>query len=90
MEHNEGRPHRKDPTAHTIINTQTYKPKDFASQISLSENNMWGVFKSIAEMCLKVPDGKYLLVKDPNKPILRMYEVPQDAFNDDYTDEPMQ
>jgi len=53
MEHNEGRPHRQDPTTHTIINTQTYKPKDFASQISLSENNMWGVFKNIAEMCLK-------------------------------------
>jgi translation initiation factor 3 subunit D len=50
---------------------------------------MWGVFKSIAEMCLKLNDGKYLLVKDPNKPILRTYEVPADSFNDDYAKEPL-
>lgn len=83
------RTHPKDPYNHAIINTQTYKPKDFAQQINLTEGNMWGVFKSIAEMCLKLDDGKYLLVKDPNKPILRTYEVPADSFNDDYAKEPI-
>ena len=83
------RVHPKDPNAHAIINTQTYKPKDFAQQINLTEGNMWGVFKSIAETCLKMDDGKYLLVKDPNKPIIRIYEVPADAFNDDYAKEPI-
>ena len=83
------RTHPKDPNAHVVVNTQTYKPKDFAQQINLTEGNMWGVFKSIAEMCLKMDDGKYLLVKDANKPILRAYEVPMDAFNDDYAKEPI-
>lgn len=25
-------------------------------------------------------DGKYLIVKDPNKPILRLYDIPDNTF----------
>ena len=28
------------------------------------------------------PDVKYVLVKDPNKPLLRLYEVPVGTFED--------
>jgi translation initiation factor 3 subunit D len=28
-------------------------------------------------------EGKYVLVKDPNKQILRLYEVPAGSFEDD-------
>lgn len=34
-------------------------------------------------MCLKREEGKYVLVKDPNKQILRLYEVPAGSFEDD-------
>lgn len=27
-------------------------------------------------------DGKYVLVKDPNKTLLRLYEVPQNTFEE--------
>ncbi|GJP37587.1 hypothetical protein CLOM_g21981 [Closterium sp. NIES-68] len=40
-------------------------------------------------MCMKLEDGKYLIVKDPNKPFLRLYEVPSDAFDNDYVEEPL-
>ncbi len=33
-------------------------------------------------MCLKMPEGKYVLVKDPNKPLLRLYEVPANTFEE--------
>lgn len=33
--------------------------------------------------------GKYLLVKDPNKDLLRLYAVPEDAFETNYTEEPL-
>ena len=29
-------------------------------------------------MCFQ--DGKYLIVKDPNKPILRLYDIPDGTF----------
>ena len=28
-------------------------------------------------------DGKYLLMKDPTKPVLRIYEIPWDTFADE-------
>ena len=84
------RAHPKDPANHVILNTQSYKPKDFAQQINLTETNMWGVFKAVADATVKLPDGKYLLVKDPNKPTLRTYEVPEDAFDDGYSKEPLE
>jgi len=27
-----------------------------------------------------MPEGKYVLVKDPNKPVIRLYAVPMTAF----------
>jgi len=38
-------------------------------------------------MCLQRPEGKYVLVKDPNKQILRLYEVPAGSFEDDHEGE---
>jgi translation initiation factor 3 subunit D len=38
-------------------------------------------------MCLKREEGKFVLVKDPNKSILRLYEVPAGSFDDDGDDD---
>ena len=34
-------------------------------------------------MCRSMKDGKYVLVKDPNKPLLRLYEVPVGTFEEE-------
>lgn len=34
-----------DAFNHTVIGTQMYKPRDFAQQINLGLNNMWGIVK---------------------------------------------
>ena len=39
------------------------------------------------DMCLKMPEGKYVLVKDPNKSLLRLYEVPSNTFEEDEDEE---
>jgi translation initiation factor 3 subunit D len=51
--------------------------------MNLSLSNGWGIVRTIADMCLKRAEGKYVLVKDPNKPMLRLYEVPIGTFEDD-------
>ena len=33
--------------------------------------------------------GKYLFVKEPNKPLLHLYAVPDGAFEQNYADEPL-
>lgn len=67
------RVHPRDSNLHAILNTQTYKTKDFAQQINLKESNMWGAFKLFLETCRKFPDGTFICVKDPSKGMLRFY-----------------
>lgn len=68
---------------HVILGVVGWKPRDFASQMNLSLSNGWGIVRTIADMCLQREEGKYVLVKDPNKPMLRLYQVPADSFEDD-------
>lgn len=81
--------HPRDHFNHTILSVVGYKPKDFAAQINLNTSNMWGIVKSIVDLCMKLSEGKYVLVKDPVKPQVRIYEVPADAFENDYVEEPL-
>ncbi|KYK55973.1 eukaryotic translation initiation factor 3 [Drechmeria coniospora] len=75
---------------HVILGVVGWKPRDFANQMNLSLSNGWGIVRTIADMCLK-SDGeqsKFVLVKDPNKSILRLYEVPFGSLDEDDEDEP--
>lgn len=83
------RVHPRDHFNHVILGVAGYKPRDFASQINLNTSNMWGIVKSIVDLCMKLNEGKYVLVKDPSKPQVRIYEVPGDAFENDYVEEPL-
>ncbi|KAL4308110.1 hypothetical protein GQ457_01G042150 [Hibiscus cannabinus] len=83
------RVHPRDHFNHVILGVVGYKPKDFAAQINLNTSNMWGIVKSIVDLCMKLNEGKYVLVKDPSKPQVRIYEVPADAFENDYMEEPL-
>ncbi|KAL1562676.1 Eukaryotic translation initiation factor 3 subunit D [Salvia divinorum] len=83
------RVHPRDHFNHVILAVVGYKPKDFATQINLNTSNMWGIVKSIVDLCMKLKEGKYVLVKDPSKPQVRIYDVPQDAFDNDYVEEPL-
>ena len=45
-------------------------------QINLNMDNCWGIVRALVDLCLKLEEGKkFLLLKDPNKPLLRLYEV---------------
>lgn len=68
---------------HVILGVVGWKPRDFANQMNLSLSNGWGIVRTISDMCLKREEGKFVLVKDPNKSILRLYEVPAGSFDDD-------
>lgn len=41
-------------------------------------DNAWGVLRCIIDTCMKLPEGKYLILKDPNKQTLLLYQVPSD------------
>ncbi|XP_043472318.1 eukaryotic translation initiation factor 3 subunit D [Leptopilina heterotoma] len=83
----------RDSSKHVILGTQQYKPNEFATQINLNMDNAWGILRCIIDICMKQKDGKYLIMKDPNKPMIRLYDIPDNTFesegDEDDDDEPI-
>ncbi|KAF0684753.1 Aste57867_23268 [Aphanomyces stellatus] len=73
----------KDGQSHTILATQSYSPSDFAQQTLLSQTNAWGIIKMLTDLFMEQPEGKYVMMKDPNKPVVRIYSVPLNTFEDE-------
>lgn len=73
----------RDSSRHVILGSQQFKPQDFANQINVNLDNCWGIIRCIIDMIMVQKDGKYLIVKDPNKPVLRLYDIPDSTFESD-------
>jgi translation initiation factor 3 subunit D len=82
------RVHVKDSAKHVILGMQQFKPTEFAQQINLNMDNAWGIMRCIIDICMKQKEGKYLIMKDPNKPVIRLYDIPNNTFeSEDSEDE---
>jgi len=73
----------KDSAKHVILGTEQFKPSEFAGQINLNMDNAWGILRCIIDICMKLDDGKYLLLRDPNKQVIRLFDVPNNTFESD-------
>ena len=72
----------KAPDRHVILGVVGYDPRKFAEQMNLNLANGWGIVRTIVDMVRGMKDGRYVLVKDPNKQLLRLYEVPMGTFEE--------
>lgn len=81
------RVHHKDNGRHAVIGTQEFKPKNFAMQINLNMDNCWGILHALLDVFFSQDDGTFLIFKDPNRPFVRLYETPKNAFDSNYTEE---
>ncbi|GFN98297.1 eukaryotic translation initiation factor 3 subunit d [Plakobranchus ocellatus] len=81
------RQHAKDTAKHVLLGTQQFKPVEFANQINLNMDNAWGILRCIVDTCMKLKEGKYLIMKDPNKPVVRIYDIPDHTFDTDEEDD---
>ena len=77
----------KSAANHVILGVVGYKPREFASQMNLGLSNGWGIVRTIVDLVRGMSEGednkKYVLVKDPNKPLIRLYDVPNNTFDED-------
>ncbi|KAJ9314280.1 hypothetical protein DTO271D3_5509 [Paecilomyces variotii] len=82
----------RSAAAHIILGVVGYKPRDFAVQMNLNLSNGWGIVRTIVDLVRSLDDEeeesadkikKYVLVKDPNKPVIRLYSVPPNTFEED-------
>jgi len=76
----------KDSSRHVIIGMQQFKPIEFSQQINLSMDNAWGIVRCVLDLVRSQKDGKYLIVKDPNKTLLRLYDIPDNTFESEDSD----
>lgn len=78
----------KQSSNHVVLGVLGYKPREFAAQMNLGFSNGWGIVRTIVDLVRGIAgedDGvqKYVLVKDPNKPVIRLYEVPISTFEEE-------
>lgn len=80
----------RSTAGHAILGVVGYKPREFASQMNLSLGNGWGIVRTIVDRIRAVDaeedadkTKKYVLVKDPNRAVLRLYRVPTNTFEED-------
>ncbi|KAJ3286996.1 hypothetical protein HDU79_006033 [Rhizoclosmatium sp. JEL0117] len=66
----------KDRTKHGVLAGMTVKPNEFVGQMNFAPGVGWGILRAIVDLIYGWDDGKYVMVKDANKPILRIYSVP--------------
>lgn len=73
----------KSNDRHVVLGVVGYDPRKFAEQMNLNLSNGWGIVRTIVDMVRNMKEvGKYVLVKDPNKQLLRLYEVPSGTFEE--------
>jgi translation initiation factor 3 subunit D len=72
----------KNAYDHVILATQTYRPMDFATQITLNQGTMWGIMRLFIKLLDDQPEGKYVIMRDPNRAIVRIYGVPMETFEE--------
>ncbi|KAJ5818853.1 hypothetical protein N7474_004444 [Penicillium riverlandense] len=80
----------RSAAGHVILGVVGYKPREFASQMNLNLTNGWGIVRTIVDRIRTLDTDepadkvkKYVLIKDPNKSVLRLYSVPATTFEDD-------
>lgn len=83
------RVHPKDCFNHSILQVSPQRTTEFARQINLDMDVCWGIVKGFCDLIGRQEPGKYVLVKDPNKPLVRIYGVPDNAFDAVYEEEVM-
>jgi translation initiation factor 3 subunit D len=80
----------RSAASHVVLGVVGYKPKEFATQMNLNLGNGWGIVRTIVDRIRTLDSDepadkvkKYVLIKDPNKSVLRLYSVPATTFEED-------
>lgn len=71
----------RDASQHVVLASTLQTPKTFAGSIRVTAKELWGSLKSFLELCYMQEPGKYVLLKDPMRPAVLLYAVPDDTFD---------
>lgn len=68
----------RDRTRHVLLAVQDFEPLELAAQMNLSVPNGFGVLRALVDLCQSrmEPESDAIIVRDPTKPLLRLYSTP--------------
>lgn len=70
----------RDPSSHGVVGVQSYGPLDLAGQMVLPLNQLFGSLRYLVNQISQLEPGKYLAIKDPNRALFKLFQVPADSF----------
>lgn len=69
---------------HHLVYVHKIKTQYLMQNLNLAYNNCWGIFKSIVDIVRREPDGKYVMVKDPMKPVVRLFSAIESNLTEEF------
>lgn len=66
-------------TKHVLLGVLPCLTASFIGQLNLNYTNCWGIFRYIVELIRSQANGRYYLLKDPNRQMVRLYRIPAEA-----------
>ncbi|OMJ15918.1 Eukaryotic translation initiation factor 3 subunit D [Smittium culicis] len=73
----------KNSQNHNLLGVANFKPTELIRQMGLNINKSWGIVKAIVDLCMKLEEGKYIMARDPAKPVIKLYSIPSSTTFDD-------
>jgi len=71
----------RDQNSNSIVAVTKHTTSDFAHEVGVDFQKMWGSLKYILDIARKFDNGKYILLRDPNKKQLVFYKIAMDEFD---------
>ena len=67
------REHFKKTNFHNLFYVDSFRTNEFPNELNLNVHNCWGIFKTVLDTLKLKDDGNYILVKDPVRPVVKLY-----------------
>lgn len=67
-----------------LLGVHAIMTRELNTNLTLNYNMCWGTFMEVIKILDEQPNGDFILVRDPNRPVTRLFNVPNP---DDFEDE---
>jgi translation initiation factor 3 subunit D len=71
----------RDNTRHVLLGVSTYEPKLLSSAVRVLRSELWSTLRTVLDFINEQDDGKFILARDPMRPVIRLYAVNNDVFD---------
>ncbi|PVU95096.1 hypothetical protein BB561_002051 [Smittium simulii] len=64
-----------------FVSVINFKPLELINQLGFNPIKAWGIVKALTDLCLNLDEGRYVILRDPAKQSIRLYQTPNLEIN---------